>query len=432
MGTLHRETPTEPTAAINGWPKLKPAALCGLAGDVVRIIAPHTEADDVAVLAQFLTAFGNAVGRHAHFVAESRPHYTNINTVLVGETAKGRKGSSLSNVARVFSHADPRWLKGQVAHGLASGEGLIWRVRDPIYELRAVKEKGRSTGEYEDVLIDPGVDDKRLLVIEEEYAQVLAVMTRQGNTLSPVIRQCWDTGELATMTKNSPAKASRAHVSIVGHVTRDELVRNVTATEAANGFINRFLFIAVRRSKLLPDGGNLTDEELEPVANRVFTVLEFGRFAGMLTRTADARTRWHEVYEELSEGKPGLLGAAIARAEAQTMRLAVIYALLDGSEAVRVEHLDAALALWDYAEASARWVFGDTLGDPVADTILAALRRASGGMTRTDINILFAKNRPAGEIEAALASLAEKGLAHMSKETTGGRPAERWKAGHAA
>jgi hypothetical protein len=396
---------------------------------VVRLIAPHTEADDVAILAQFLTAFGNAGGRNAHFVAESRQHFTNLFVVLAGDTAKGRKGSSWSNVARLFAHADPRWLKGQVGHGLASGEGLIWKVRDPITENRPVREKGRPTGEYEDEVIDPGIDDKRLLVIEEEYAQVLAVMARQGNTLSPIIRQSWDTGDLATMTKNNPGKATGAHVSIVGHITKDELVRNITATEAANGFVNRFMFFAVRRSKLLPDGGNLTNEALEPIAMRIFTALEFGRFAGLLTRTEQARARWHQVYEELSEGKPGLLGAAIARAEAQTMRLAVIYALLDQSDTIGLEHLDAALAVWAYAEASALWVFGDTLGDPVADTTLSALRATPAGMTRTEINALFARNRAAGDIEAALASLARLGLAHMTKETTGGRPAERWRAG---
>ena len=35
----------------------------------------------------------------------------------------------------------------------------------------------------------------------------------------------------------------------------------------------------------------------------------------------------------------------------------------------------AALALWAYCEASARFVFGEALGDPVADVILGLLKR---------------------------------------------------------
>ncbi len=88
---------------------------------------------------------------------------------------------------------------------------------------------------------------------------------------------------------------------------------------------------------------------------------------------------WAEVYPKLSEGRPGLLGAATSRAEAQVMRLATIYALLDKSAVVRAEHLMAALAVWEYAEQSAKYIFGSALGDPTADAILRALRRAPRG-----------------------------------------------------
>src|SRR5438309_1857285 len=57
-----------------------------------------------------------------------------------------------------------------------------------------------------------------------------------------------------------------------------------------------------------------------------------------------------------------MAGAMTSRAEAQVMRLAMIYALLDCSEAIRVEHLEAALAVWQYAEASVNHVFGGSAG----------------------------------------------------------------------
>ena len=111
------------------------------------------------------------------------------------------------------------------------------------------------------------------------------------------------------------------------------------------------------------------------------------------------------------------------------MRLACLYALQDMSYVVRPEHLMAALALWQYCEASARYIFGQRLGDPVADELLTALRNHPDGMTRTNIRDWFGRNRKAYEIDRALRVLAKQGLARMEDEKTSGRPAERWFAG---
>ena len=108
------------------------------------------------------------------------------------------------------------------------------------------------------------------------------------------------------------------------------------------------------------------------------------------------------------------------------MRLACIYALLDLSETITPEHLNAALAVWRYAEDSARFIFGDALGDPVADEILLALRRSSNGMTRTELSGLFSRNVPASALSRACSVLLSRGLARNAPEATGGRPTERW------
>jgi hypothetical protein len=144
--------------------------------------------------------------------------------------------------------------------------------------------------------------------------------------------------------------------------------------------------------------------------------------------SATARQAWRHVYPELSDGRPGLLGALTARAEAQAVRLALTYALLDGGGEIGVEHLQAALALWEYADASVQYIWGDALGDPVADEILRALRQAGeAGRTRTELRDLFARNRGAEEIGTALTTLATAGKARrVTRSDTGGRPAELW------
>jgi hypothetical protein len=224
----------------DSWPTLHTNALHGLAGVLTLAIDPYTEADPVAVLLNILTAFGNIVGPHAHFRVEHTKHALRLFAVLVGLTAKGRKGTSWSTPQHVFAAIDDGWAKDRVTSGLSSGEGLVYAVRDERWEKQPVRQKGRVV-DYQRVLVDEGVADKRLLLVEEELSQALKVMSREGNILSPILRQAWDIGTLHPLTKNNPIGATNAHISIIGHITKAELLRYLDDTEMANGYANRFL-----------------------------------------------------------------------------------------------------------------------------------------------------------------------------------------------
>lgn len=417
----------DPMLTINPWPDpLNEAAYHGLAGEFVRMVEPESEADPVAILLQFLTAAGSVIGRGPHFVAEGTCHFTNLFMVLVGQTSKARKGSSWSHVLNIFQACDEAWARDRVKSGLSSGEGLIWNVRDPIYKQEPVKEGKQFTGEYQEICIDPGIEDKRLLAQEAEFASLLHMPDRSGNTLSPIIRKAWESGNLESLTKNSPAKATNAHISIVGHIVKDEVRRYLSRTEAGSGFGNRFLWVCATRSKCLPEGGRIDQLNFAPLIHRLKAAIDSARATGELHRDEGAREIWRAVYPELSEGVPGMLGAVTSRAEAQVMRLACLYALLDGTTEIKAMHLRAALAVWEYCEASARFIFGDALGDPIGDEILTALRNNINGLTRTEISHLFHGNRDRQQIGRSMGVLLEYGLARMVPEETGGRKAERW------
>jgi hypothetical protein len=417
-----------PFAQCDDYPEpLGPAAFYGLAGEIVRHIEPHTEADPAALLFQLLAAFGNLIGHDHYIVADGTRHYLNLYGVLVGQSSKGRKGTSWNHIANVMERVDPDWRQDRISFGLSSGEGLIWAVRDPIEETKPIREKGRHTGEYETYIANHGEDDKRLLVIEAEFANVLKVMAREGNTLSPVIRCAWDSGDLRTMVKNSPAKATKAHISIVGHITRDELRRLLTQTESANGFANRFCWLAVKRSKCLPDGGAIHTVNFDDIVAKLESAVDFAKDFVQIVRDPEATNLWRKAYPDLSEGKPGMLGAITGRAEAQVMRLSAIYALLDKSALIRPEHHQAAMALWDYCEESAQWIFGARTGDRNADKILVALRHAPNGMTKTEISVqIFNKHASSADIDEALRLLQGLHMARYRVEITGGAPLERW------
>ena len=426
----------QPSLFGSKWPDPpREDAYHGLAGDLVRLIEPHSEADPVALLTQFLVAFGNVIGRSAHFRVEGDQHFVNLFVVLVGPTSKGRKGTSWGHVGRLLRAVDSCWGQDRIMSGLSSGEGLIWQVRDPINRREPIREGGKKTGrviDYQDIEVDPGERYKRLLVVEAEFASALKVASREGNTLSPTIRQAWDVGILRILNKNSPAQATGAHISIIGHVTRDELRRHLHATEMANGYANRFLWLCVRRSKTLPEGGNLHRQDVADLARQITTAVEFARGVQQMERDDEARSLWADVYPGLSEGRTGLLGAALSRAEAQVLRLSCIYALLDRSSMVRVEHLRAALALWDYVDRSAMYIFGAALGDPLADDILRLLRSSPQGMSRTQIRDAFGRHKKAGELDRALHLLLEEGHVSRREEESGGRPVAIWFARSAA
>jgi hypothetical protein len=389
-----------------------------LAGEVVRAIEPHTEADPVAVLSNLLAAFGNAAGRGAYVRVGASAHHLNLFCALVGESSKARKGMSWGHVRQLMHATDTPWEEDRVESGLSSGEGLIQAVRDPVV--------GERDGEP--VVLDSGVADKRLLLVEGEFGKVLKVMAREGNVLSAVIRSAWDGDRLQTLTKNSPLKATAAHVSVIGHVTKPELVRLLTQTDTENGFANRFLWVLVRRSKALPFGGEWHLVDTAPLVRRLSEALEFAKTPRELRWGGTARKLWASVYADLSDGKPGLLGAATSRAEAQTLRLAALYAVLDLSSTIEREHLEAALAVWGYCEASARFIFGDATGDPIADRIMTALEGEPDGLTRNGIRDVFGRNVPSKRIAAALAVLEKLGRVRRETLKTGGRPAARWKA----
>lgn len=407
------------------WPELHPDALHGLAGEIVRTLEPHTEADPVGMLGSLLILVGNCIGRQPSFLVEGDHHHVNLFGVLVGESSRGRKGTSMGRVMTLLEGVDDHWLTNCSAAGLSSGEGLIWAVRDPIERTTPTKEKGVITG-YQTVKDDPGVEDKRLLVIESEFAQALRVLRREGNTLSAIIRQAWDKGSLRALTKNNAAQATDTHISILGHITKPELTKYLDDTDCFNGFANRFLWLLVRRSRYLPDGGEGID--IQPLRDRLSEAISVARGITALSRSPEARTLWRKVYPELAAEKDGLYGAVTGRAEAQALRLSMLYALLDGSETIGEEHLRAALAVWRYADASARIIFGQAdaeTEDPLEKPVLKIIRQTPG-INRKGLHKALGGHIPATALVTTLAKLRDRRLIRAEMIRNGGRPGECW------
>ena len=401
---------SEVLLAPAGWPAPPDRAVYhGLPGEIVNRIAPHTEADPVAILTQLLVSFGAAVGRGAWFQVEATCHHGNEFMCLVGDSARSRKGSSWDHVRRLIIGADPS-LESRVLTGLSSGEGVIWAVRDPTSQ-------------------DAGISDQRLLVIEPEFASALKAASREISTLSPTLRSGWDGRPLAILTRTAPARASTAHIAVIGHITQHELRRYTTSLELANGYINRVLLIACRRQRLLPDGGDPDPLRNTGLDGMLASALRHARTAGQVQLDPDARELWHHAYRRLAaDPQDGIVAQVTARAEAHVIRLALLYALADGKRQINAQHLTAALALQDYAARSAAWALTGATGDPLAEQIHAVLRQHPDGLTRSQISQILNHNQPAGQIDHALHALHAAGRVTATQIPTGGRPAQLWTA----
>jgi hypothetical protein len=390
---------------VSTWPILEEAALYGLAGEVVGAISPESEADPAALLATFLTFYGNAVGGGPHARVGGAQHPARLNALIVGDTARSRKGQSYADIRPVFTYADPAWCD-RILNGFGSGEAVVDAVRDPSDD-------------------DPGASDKRALIFEPEFSRILRVSRRDGSTLGAIGREAWDSGRLAVRTVGRGVRvATGAHISTLAHITAEELERELLDVDIANGYANRYIYWGSRRSKWLPSGGNLDEQVFMELGGKVQARLTEARKVGIMHRTPDAEARWSEWYLAEDDAARGLFGAVTARAAAQVLRLSVTYALTDGAHHIDTPHLEAALAAWAYCEASARYLFASTTGDPTADRLLERLLEvAPAGLDGSEQHALFAKHRTARQLADARYLLEALGLAEtVTQSTTGGRP----------
>lgn len=422
-----------PPPAPQPWPEpLHPAALRGLAGEIVRAVEPHSEADPVGILVSTLVRYAATVGRTPHCMVGSTRHGVNLFALLVGSTSQGRKGTAEADAEGLFRLAGEESLVPTTS-GLGSGEGLVNAIRDEVKKSKVVREKGGAS-HCEDYVAEDGVEDKRLLVREAEFAHPLRVSQREGSVLSPVIRLAYDGADLRITTRNTPLRASNPHVCILGHIPPEEERRLLADAEVESGFANRFAHFAVRRSKLLPNVRPVPRDVAVPLAARLREVVAFGRAVGEMVRDGTAEDLWGRLYLVLAEERPGLAGALLARAHAHVLRFSMIYALMDGSTVVRRSHLESAAALWAYSESSVKFVFGDMLRDRRAEELVTALREAgTKGLKREEIRDLFSRNLSAVRVDMLLGDLARQGLAHARKAAGRGpgRPAVTWYPGPA-
>lgn len=427
MNNLRASSAREPEELyVNEWPRFSAKMCPGFLGEFVNLATENSEADAAAVCITALVRFageiyGLAPGTGAHVYAGDTPHPPRLFAVICGNSSKSRKGTSRHPVSRFFNQKDSAAyelpedlpLPARESGGpLSSGEGLAYNVKDETDE--EVEEWQRQNPN--EPLRDRG--DKRLVVIDEEFSAALTCIKRAGNTLSMAMRSFWDDGNYSPLTKSSPIKVQGAHINILGHITTQELTTCFDAVQAANGFGNRFLWVCARRSRLVPLPKRMMDVDLAPLQRELWRVIALAQQRGAFYMTKDTQEMWEAIYPELSAEYPGLAGSLISRGEAQTLRLSLIYALLDGKTKIEESHLESAYYMWRYARDSALYIFSHWANyDPLDEKILNALEK--GQLTATELSAALGRNIPKSQLEPALQRLQAQHRIEIRKENRG-------------
>lgn len=386
------------------WPMLDPAAYYGLAGEIVRALEPETEADPAALLFTVLALAGNMAGKNTCARVHDDDHPPRLFVVIVGGSMTGAKGTGYAALRPFLRAADAQYLETRVQGGFGSGEAIVSELQPK----------------------DGLPFDPRLLILETEYARLLAINGRDASTTSMMIRQAWDGNKLEARRSKDKAIASNHHISCLAHITPDELRARLTENDTTNGFGNRFLYCASRRSKQLPFGGHVAPSLVGHFGRRLRAATDraFGR--STISFASSACDVWSQFYRAEPE-RAGLVGSLVARAHPQKLRLAVTYAILDEeADSIEPAHVLAAEACWRYSVATVEYIFGNLRGDVVQDRLLSALRDAyPAGFTGAEQAALFGRNLKAGQLLAARNVLEHDGFIRREVSPSGekgGRP----------
>ena len=399
----------ELTKKVGDLPGLHRAALHGPLGEVLARLAPTTEAHPAGILLQLLALFGAMIGDGPHVVIGGSRHPARIWPLICGPTGSGRKGESLAQAKKFVSSLgsfSSSFVEHCLAQGMSSGEGLIAHFQPPAGKDEAP---------------DP---DGRLAVTEVEFGRTLAASKRDGSTLGPVLRTLWEEDSAQVMTRAEPLKVSGIHLVVIAHITPRELRMKLSDADVAGGTVNRFLPILVKQPKLLyeeteePETSDLTAKLGERIRHAPHAS------AHRYRRTAAAQTFWEQIYRVLSEADmDGPLGEIIARAPAYVLRIALLYAVLDGTDDIEPEHLKAGLAVVKYSVDSARSIFGDHAGSDETKLTDALREAGDDGLTRAQISKLFSRNKTSEQLNLLINDLYERGYITSHQHNEGkGRP----------
>jgi hypothetical protein len=319
----------------------------GLLGELVNDLADGTDASKVALLGSLVSFCGALIPGMAYFhrVQTSSPHIA-----LVGESSIGRKGTAMNRVADALGQAlGVDTVNRAMLDGLNSGEGLI----SALVHKREHYPHEPTVG----------------LIYEEEYATLLQSRTREGSTLDMRMRQAFDGTTLSNRKANETKTVTAPYwAPALVAITPDELQGKLEGGALRSGSANRCLWLPVVMRSI--EATNSLPRFRDDRRQKVIDVHRDAIKAPPELNVDTAVTRALSEYSDFLGSKThGLARDLTRRFGMVAFRIALVHALVEGSKIVTPDHLSRALALTEYARRGIPWVFGSTIGDPIAGVL---------------------------------------------------------------
>lgn len=356
-------------------PHFDESILYGPAGEVVKLISKYNESDTSAIYLNLLVSLGNLFGRHAYFNVNKTQHFTNEFVACVGDSAITRKGTGADEVDALLNLLAPGWMKNCNKGGLRSSQAIVDQIRDDSSFQSPIKMKGTVVG-YKEVT-KKGVADKRLVIREDEISILLKLMADTKNTADETIRKAWDgkklrnivMGKVDNTGEPNTIICSEPMVSVVGYTTSSIVKASLPVGSDLSGSGNRFLWCLMKQLKEVPRGGPDIDWTTQTMKRKrggkeVLTTIYFQEVISHASQdihipiAAEAASLWDRTYTRLRRIVPRTYAQRMnSRAAAHIRRLATILCLIDCEDAVKLDHLKAALSLWDYCAESTSVIF---------------------------------------------------------------------------
>ncbi|MDD5272599.1 MAG: DUF3987 domain-containing protein [Methylovulum sp.] len=386
-------------------PQPTEAMFYGFVGELARIGVQGKGLNRVAVSAAFLSFLGANIGRDTFLMVGDTVHHPRLFTLHIGRSGQGGKGDSQQLTHRIRKRIEltHSGLLGQShSGGLSSREGLAGLIHDGHGENKAI-------------------DDKRLWVIESEFANVLHQGRRDGNTLSTALRDAWDGSDIKPATKKFTAVSSAPHIGIHANITPSELKGLSSSRDIHNGFFNRFLMVFSENVAHVAFPSPTPESAVDDLAAQAADIIRYAKGGypassnGLQMHMSEAVMKYYDaIFPSLK--KPfdsDIISTLLERRAPYVLRLAMLFALTNKTHVIEPKHLQAGLAWVNYAINTVRYVFADQAVSPQArenrahaDKILAFLgKHPEGAGLRELINDCFKKNLSTERIQKALGCL---------------------------
>lgn len=367
----------------------------------------YTEANIESVFLQSMEIFGNWIGRDVSYRINNSMIRANGFLVVVGTTARGRKGTAFKDAMAPYNLEDVHvadYRANMVGTGIASGEAVVARVADA----------GAS-------------GDGRFLAHYPEIHAMLAALHRENSSLGSMLREAYDGNPISVLTKKDPLVASRPHVSLLMHTTEAD-IRGVLSSQAArNGLLNRMLFFKAANGKLLPRPGVLDEGRIRELLDELILCREWA-IDREITWSAEAEEAWDAVYLKYNTSRGDeLLDSMFQRATDYIIKYCLRFAILARSGTISLSHLHAALAIVERCISDTIDILGRQSKEFDDKDKILQLIKDSTSITRSDISrLLFHNKHPMQDIKDQLRSLETTGKIKSQKTKKGRRTFETW------